>query len=286
MQKQEQEEKYEQVPLGDGSGNTTASYSANTHSGDYAPYPKVENADPVQLQKEREAWTAGASSQPTTVPSQSYSGAPPPPPVGEGKPNPYVEAKAISDSNNKGFVGNVRDVLGRWGKKVGDTTKRAEDFTGGVWQHLKTGPSIADTAMERIAQGAKVLAEGGFEKIFKQTFEVQPDEELKKTFACYLSTTAGPVIGTLYLSTHKLAFCSDEPLSYKVDAEKTEWSFYKVVLPLYQLRAVNSSANRSNPSEKYIQVISVDNHEFWFMGFVNYDRALKSLQALLNRDGQ
>ena len=26
-------------------------------------------------------------------------------------------------------------------------------------------------------------------------------------------------------------------------------------------------------NEKYIQVVTVDGHEFWFMGFVNYDKA-------------
>jgi hypothetical protein len=92
---------------------------------------------------------------------------------------------------------------------------------------VKTGPSFADAAVGRIAQGTKVLAEGGYEKIFRQTFETVPEEQLVKTFACYLSTSAGPVMGVLYLSTAKLAFCSDNPLSYKI-GEQTEWSYYKV----------------------------------------------------------
>lgn len=31
----------------------------------------------------------------------------------------------------------VRDVLGRWGKKVGEATKKAEDLAGNTWQHCK-----------------------------------------------------------------------------------------------------------------------------------------------------
>lgn len=92
---------------------------------------------------------------------------------------------------------------------------------------MKTGPSLADAALGRIAQGTKVLAEGGYEKIFRQTFETVPEEQLQNSFACYLSTSAGPVMGILYVSTAKLAFCSDNPLSYKAD-DKTEWSYYKV----------------------------------------------------------
>lgn len=36
---------------------------------------------------------------------------------------------------------------------------------------VKTGPSFADAAVGRIDQSTKVLAEGGYEKIFQQSFE-------------------------------------------------------------------------------------------------------------------
>ena len=94
---------------------------------------------------------------------------------------------------------------------------------------VKTSPSFADAAMGRIAQGTKVLAEGGYEKIFQHTFETVPEEQLQNSFACYLSTSAGPVMGILYVSTAKLAFCSDNPLSYK-SGDQMEWSYYKVSL--------------------------------------------------------
>lgn len=193
--------------------------------------------------------------------------------------SPYVSSPAPSSSFSfKDTVDNVRNVLGRWGKKVGEATRKAEDLAGNTWQHLKTGPSFADAAMGRIAQGTKVLAEGGYEKIFRQTFETVPEEQLQDSYACYLSTSAGPVMGVLYVSTAKLAFCSDNPLSYAVSGQ-TEWSYYKVVIPLHQLKAINPSSSRAQPSEKYIQVISVDNHEFWFMGFLNYNSAVQCLQA-------
>ncbi|KAH9712801.1 GLABRA2 expression modulator [Citrus sinensis] len=200
--------------------------------------------------------------------------------------NPYVAHTPAPPSNSFSFkgpshaVGSVKDVLGRWGKKVGEATKKAEDLAGNTWQHLKTSPSFADAAMGRIAQGTKVLAEGGYEKIFRQTFETVPEEQLQNSYACYLSTSAGPVMGILYVSTAKLAFCSDNPLSYKSSGQ-TEWSYYKVVIPLHQLRAVNPSSSRNNPAEKYVQVISIDNHEFWFMGFLNYNGAVEWLQGAL-----
>lgn len=201
--------------------------------------------------------------------------------------NPYVSASRSPVSYSATFkdsMSTVKDVLGRWGKKVGETTRKAEDLSKNTWQHLKTAPSFADAALGRIAQGTKVLAEGGYEKIFRQTFETVPEEKLLDSFACYLSTSAGPVMGVLYVSTAKLAFCSDDPLSYK-SGGKTEWSYYKVVIPLHQLKAVNPSTSRANSAEKYIQVISVDSHEFWYMSFLNYDSAVKCLQEALEGHG-
>ncbi|KAM7523791.1 hypothetical protein LguiA_013693 [Lonicera macranthoides] len=177
-------------------------------------------------------------------------------------------------------VVNVRDMLGRWRRKVGEATKKAEDLAGNTWQHLKTSPSLTDAALGRLAQGTKVLAEGGYDNIFRQTFDTVPGEQLQNSYACYLSTSAGPVMGVLYVSTKKFAFSSDNPLSYKAN-NRTEWSYYKVVIPLNQLKAVNPSASRTNPAEKYIQVISVDNHEFWYMGFLNYDGAVNCLEEAL-----
>ncbi|XP_020978362.1 GLABRA2 expression modulator [Arachis ipaensis] len=195
----------------------------------------------------------------------------------ESRSNPYFSSSSSFNVTDK--VETVRNVLGRWRRKVGEASRKAETLAGNTWQHLKTNPSFTEAAVGRIAQGTKVLAEGGYEKIFLRTFDTVPGEHLQNSFACYLSTSAGPVMGILYISTAKLAYCSDNPLSYKSD-NQTEWSYYKVVIPLHQLKAVNPSASRVNPSEKYIQVISADNHEFWYMGFLNYEGAVECLQNL------
>nr|KYP38770.1 GLABRA2 expression modulator [Cajanus cajan] len=192
-----------------------------------------------------------------------------------------------SDASHTNNVDSVRrnpptaitleSVLGKWGKKAAETTKKA----GNMWQHcIKNGSeSFADATVGRIAQESKVLAVG-YENIFRQTFETVLEEQLLKIYACYLSTSAGPIMGDLYLSTAKLAFCSTNLLSYQ-ENDHTQWTYYKVVIPLHQLRAVNASTSRINPSEKYIQIISVDDHEFWFLGFVHYDNAVKNIQGAL-----
>ncbi|AEC07311.1 unnamed protein product [Arabidopsis thaliana] len=261
----------------------------------------VEDANTeIALSDEVEIETKGSDSTPVKAPSRTSSGSKksvhwsPELVSGSQEPdqkaassssagsNPYIARSPAetSDASLKDTMETVKGVLGRWGKRVAEAAKKTESLAGNTWQHLRTAPSFADAAMGRIAQSTKVFAEGGYEKIFRQTFETDPEEQLLNSFACYLSTSAGPVMGVLYISSAKLAYCSDNPLSYK-NGDQTEWSYYKVVIPLHQLKAVNPSASIVNPAEKYIQVISVDNHEFWFMGFLNYDGAVTSLQDSL-----
>ncbi|KAL1539203.1 Cleavage polyadenylation factor subunit fip1 [Salvia divinorum] len=231
---------------------------------DYAPYPKLAPDDVAPV-------------------ADTWSSAPPHVAAPTGS-NPYVSTDPVPvpPSPIKSNVDKMKEVLSKWGKKASVASKKAENLAGNMWQNLKTGPSITDAAVGRIARSTKVLAEGGYEKVFQNTFENAPEEKMLKYYGCYLSTSAGPVAGVIYLSTAKVAFCSDDPLSYKVpESEEVRMSYYKVVIALQQLKAVNASTSKTNSVEKYIQIISVDNHEFWFMGFVYYDSAVKNLQGAL-----
>ncbi|WOL04004.1 GEM-like protein 1 [Canna indica] len=187
--------------------------------------------------------------------------------------NPYVNVYSV---HSKSSTDRILTALDRCGRKLEDNTRKAAIIAGNVWNHLKTGTSITDTALSRLSQETKVLAEGGNDKVFQQTFGLFPGEQLQKAYACYLSTLAGPVIGKLYVSTARIAFCSDQPLCY--DPSNAPWGYYTVVVRLDQLKEVNPSAITRNPSEKCIQIITIDNHEFWFLGFVSYDKALKHLK--------
>ena len=53
---------------------------------------------------------------------------------------------------------------------------------------------------------------------------------------------------------------------------------WQVIVPLEKVREVLSVPNAKRPTEKYIQVVTKDGHEFWYMGFVNYDKGLKNMK--------
>ncbi|CAK8574251.1 unnamed protein product [Lathyrus sativus] len=142
---------------------------------------------------------------------------------------------------------------------------------------------MSDTVKGKLRLGARILRVGGVEKVFMQLFSVTDGEKLLKASQCYLSTTAGPIAGLLFISTHKVAFCSEK--SIKITSPKGEFVrvHYKVSIPHEQIQHVNQSQNVKKPSEKYIEIVTVDGFDFWFMGFFNYQRALTYLQEAVSQ---
>ncbi|PRQ41445.1 putative GRAM domain, PH domain-containing protein [Rosa chinensis] len=153
---------------------------------------------------------------------------------------------------------------------------------------MKLRPKISETVKGKLRLGAKILRAGGtMEKVFKHLFsnnDKAAGEKLLKTCHCYLSTTAGPIAGLLFISTHKIAFCSDKPIKLSSSPNPNGQLIrvhYKVVIPLNKINRVNQSEDVKKPSQKYIEIVTVDNYDFWFMGFFNYQKAHKYLQQAL-----
>lgn len=101
------------------------------------------------------------------------------------------------------------------------------------------GPRISETMKGKLSMGTRILQAGGLESDFRQAFTVGEGEKLLKAFQCYLSTTAGPIAGMLFISNEKIAFRSDRSLkltSPKGDLVKVP---YKVIKPLNFSRRFN-----------------------------------------------
>ncbi|KAG7032677.1 GEM-like protein 4, partial [Cucurbita argyrosperma subsp. argyrosperma] len=52
----------------------------------------------------------------------------------------------------------------------------------------------------------------------------------------------------------------------------------KVVIPVGRIERVNQSKNVMKPSQKYLEIVTVDNFDFWFMGFQNFQKTFRFLQ--------
>lgn len=177
---------------------------------------------------------------------------------------------------------------------------------------MKLGPKITETMKGKLSLGAKILRVGGVTKIFKKNFNMGEGEKLLKAFQCYLSTTAGPIAGLLFISTDKVAFCSERTMKissptgeeirilYKV-IHNFNHSFHKysfgiseyylnviiyflqVMIPLGKIKRANETTDMKNLSQKYIEIVTRDNFDFWFMGFLNYHKTFKYLDQAISR---
>ncbi|KAK4720674.1 hypothetical protein R3W88_010907 [Solanum pinnatisectum] len=152
----------------------------------------------------------------------------------------------------------------------------------GIREHLSLSPKLTETVKGKLSLGTKILQVGGLEKIFKQKFSVKDDEELLNVSQCYLSTTAGPIAGILFISTEKIAFCSERSIKFLSPTGKLLRIYYKVSIPISKTMKAKESENREKPSQKYIQVITEDDFEFWFMGFLNHQKTLRYLHQAIS----
>ncbi|XP_043716157.1 putative GEM-like protein 8 [Telopea speciosissima] len=149
--------------------------------------------------------------------------------------------------------------------------------------NIRLGPKVSAIMKGKLRLGARILQEGGVEKLFKQIFNVREGEKLLNASQCYLSTSAGPIAGLLFISDENVAFCSESSLTFTLPTKDVIRTPYKVMIPLKKIKGANQSENVNNPNQKYIQVVTVDKFEFWFMGFLNYQKAFKYIQQAISQ---
>ncbi|KAK4754527.1 hypothetical protein SAY87_002631 [Trapa incisa] len=141
---------------------------------------------------------------------------------------------------------------------------KADLFAHIIRDHVKLSPKISETVKDKLSFGARILRTGGTEKVFRK--------RLIKASQCYLSTTAGPIAGILFISTRNIAFCSKRSLKVSCPIGETAKVHYKILIPLSKIDMADQSKDVEDPSQKYLQIVTVDKFDFWFMRFLNYQK--------------
>lgn len=184
-----------------------------------------------------------------------------------------------SKANSKFNQNKLGSTNYRTNKLVGRTESFAQRFR----EHVRLGPKITETLKGKLSLGAKILRLGGVTKVFNKNFNTRIGERLLKASQCYLSTTAGPIAGLLYISTDKIAFCSERTMKVSSPTGDMLRVHYKVMIPLGKIKRANKSTNIEIPSQKYIEIVTGDDFDFWFMGFLNYQRTFKYLDEAISQ---
>ncbi|XP_047327188.1 putative GEM-like protein 8 [Impatiens glandulifera] len=166
------------------------------------------------------------------------------------------------------------------------TRKSSNGYVYRIREHVRMGTTFTETVKGKLSLGAKIVKAGGRENIFKQIFGMEEEEKLLKASQCYLFTTAGPIAGILFVSTLKVAFCSERsipvPAAFSSQSSAGTGTPYKVVIPIRKIKRGNESENVNKPAEKYIEIVTEDDYEFWFMGFVRFEKALFNLHKAIS----
>ncbi|KAK8698050.1 hypothetical protein V6N13_114182 [Hibiscus sabdariffa] len=138
-------------------------------------------------------------------------------------------------------------------KRMNKLGKKADAFVHGVHEHVRLGPKITKTVKGKLSLGARILQVGGL------------------------------LAGLLFISSEKVAFCSDR--SIKIPSPNGEFVrvHYKVLIPLEKIKGVNESENMKKPSQKYMEIVTVDGFDFWFMGFLNHQKTFKYLEQEISQ---
>ncbi|KAK6122490.1 hypothetical protein DH2020_043776 [Rehmannia glutinosa] len=167
--------------------------------------------------------------------------------------------------------------------KVIKLRESMDQFAQGIREHVKLGPKLSETVKGKLSLGARILQVGGVDKVFRQKFNIGDDEKLLKASQCYLSTTAGPIAGLLFISNGRVAFCSERSIKVSSPTGKLLKVHYKVMIPLRKIKRAIETENVKKPTQKYVQVVTEDNYEFWFMGFLNHQTTLKYLHQAIHQ---
>ncbi|XP_059291109.1 putative GEM-like protein 8 [Lycium ferocissimum] len=184
---------------------------------------------------------------------------------------PYATSKKSQIKQRKYVIGKMN--------KLGE---RMDCLAQGIREHVSLSPKLTETLKGKLSLGAKILQVGGLKKIFNQKFSVRDDEKLLKVSQCYLSTTAGPIAGLLFVSTVRVAFCSERSIKLLSPTGELLRIRYKVSIPISKMKKAKESENMEKPSQKYIQLVTEDEFEFWFMGFLNHQKTLRCLQQAIS----
>ncbi|KAL5721316.1 hypothetical protein ACHQM5_004974 [Ranunculus cassubicifolius] len=160
---------------------------------------------------------------------------------------------------------------------------QSEDIMTSSSDFVHRHGNIYDNVRRKLCIGARMIQGGGVQKIFTEMFGVQDEEKLLKVSPCYLSTATGPIAGFLFISTKKITFCSERSLMPTASSGEATETSYKVILPLKKIRGATESENVNKPMQKYVKIATVDNFDFWFMGFVNYQKTFTYVEHAISQ---
>ncbi|KAD5317119.1 hypothetical protein E3N88_17065 [Mikania micrantha] len=158
------------------------------------------------------------------------------------------------------------------------------DHSFAIWlkNYASLGPKLVEIMKHKLSYGAKIFQFGSQDKLFSKNFSTKEKEKLLQASNCYLYTTAGAIAGLMFVSTERVGFCSHKSIkTYSTTGNLLKFQ-YKVTIPLEKINRVNERLNKKASSNTYMELVTVDDFNFWFMGFMHYKKTVRSLHHAIS----
>ncbi|KAB1213168.1 putative GEM-like protein 8 [Morella rubra] len=140
------------------------------------------------------------------------------------EPVSLLQSPSSSDGSSSSKTNKV-DLEISHKKNLGS---KSSSFAYRIREHIKLGPKFSDSVKGKLRLGARIVQEGGRENIFRKIFGTREGERMLKASQCYLSTTAGPIAGLLFISNERVAFCSERSITIQSSSGQLIRTPYKV----------------------------------------------------------
>ncbi|PWA51029.1 GRAM domain-containing protein [Artemisia annua] len=162
--------------------------------------------------------------------------------------------------------------------------EREDGFAVWIKNYVSLGLKLVEIMRHKLSYGAKVIKFGSQDKSFRKSFGIKEGEKLLQASQCYLYTTTGAIAGLLFVSTQRVAFCSNRSIKTYSTTGKLIKFQYKVSIPLRKIKGVGESMDITNASNKFVELVTIDGFSFWFMGFFKHKETLRFLHHAISLD--
>ncbi|KAK1438017.1 hypothetical protein QVD17_03818 [Tagetes erecta] len=154
--------------------------------------------------------------------------------------------------------------------------ERKDSFAALITNYgMSLGTKLIEIVKHKLSYGAKILSRDLGGKTCRKKFCMRDSEELLHATQCCIYTTAGAIAGTLFVSTERVGFCSNRSLKMHSNIGEVLKFQYKISIPLEKIKRSEESMNLKKPSNKYVELVTVDDFNFWFLGFKDYKKTLR-----------
>ncbi|KAK7314773.1 hypothetical protein VNO77_33301 [Canavalia gladiata] len=174
----------------------------------------------------------------------------------------------------------TKKMKSRTQRKISSLASRIHEH-GNSKLTIQMGPKLSETLKGKLSLGTRIIQGGGRGNIFKNIFGMKEKEQLLKASQCYYIPQLVLLLEYSLSQLKRLHFTVKGPQHSLLQLESYIGAPYKVLIPIEKIKKVYESQNVNKLEEKYIEIVTEDESEFWFVGFLRYEKALRNLKKAI-----